>query len=152
MGVLATDKNQLIYIYTEESIIGNKILTYVKSSKKATRIINISKEKITNTVWAEILELLNKKFQDLLSFDHPSATKFKGSTNYTFDDWLKIIEHNPSLLQKPIVIVEEKAEILSSHSDFYKFYDADGANFDKSPQAIKNGKHKDTTGDKNSNI
>ena len=56
MGVLATDKNQLIYIYSAQSDIGKKLLAYAKSTDMAMRAINIDEEKIANTVGPKSLK------------------------------------------------------------------------------------------------
>ena len=148
MGVLATNKNQIIYIYSEDSILGKKLLPYVESSKKPTRVININVEKITGTIWAEILELLNIDFKGLLRLDEVKNEGNNDFSSYTFNDFLKIVEHQPSVLQNPIVVLGDKVYLINNRSDFNQFYDADGANFDKSTEAIKNANHKDTTGDK----
>ncbi|NNC70921.1 MAG: hypothetical protein HKN90_08885 [Flavobacteriaceae bacterium] len=145
MGVFAIDKDQLTYIYTEESVLGNKLLSYAQSANKAIRSINISKEKLAATVWAELLELLDSDFKSILTLDHPDATKIQDTSEFTTDDWIKIINNNPSLLQHPIAINGTKAVVINERFDFYQFYEADGGNFDKSAEAIKTGNHNDTS-------
>ena len=68
--------------------------------------------------------------------------------NYDTDDLLKIFKKNPSLLQHPIAINGKKAISINDRFDFFTFYKKDGNNFDKSTEAIKNGEHLDTTGEK----
>lgn len=146
MSILATDKKQLIYIYSEDSPMGKRVLPYALSSKKPLRTININKEPIADTIWVEIAEMLNVKLGELFSQEHLNKLNLGDATNFSSNDWLKIIKHNPSLLQYPIAINGNTAEIVNDRFDFYQFFDADGSNFDKNPTAIKNAKHEDTTG------
>ncbi|OQD42432.1 hypothetical protein BUL40_09905 [Croceivirga radicis] len=144
MGVLATDKNQLIYIYSAQSDIGKKLLAYAKSTDMAMRAINIDEEKIANTVWAEISEMLGLEFSKIFSTNVLSndMKDFKSSDE---NDWLKIVQNNSEVLQKPIVIHDTTAKVVANRYDIGKFFEADGGNLDKSPDAIKNANHTDTT-------
>ena len=144
MGVLATDKNQLVYIYSEQSDIGKKLLAYAKSTDMAIRAINIDEEKIANTVWAEISEMLGLKFSEIFS-TNVLTEEMKDFESSDENDWLKIIQNNSKALQKPIVIHDTTAKVVANRYDIGKFFEADGSNFDKSPDAIKNANHTDTT-------
>lgn len=145
MGILATHKNELIYIYSDQSKLGKKVLAYATSNKKPMRSINIEKEKIPNSVWLEIADMVNKPIKDLFSPELTVGPGFDSSTDYNADDLLKIVNKNPSLLQHPIAILGDRAVSISDRFDFLEFYEKDGSNFDKSKEAIKNGEHKDTT-------
>lgn len=147
MGVLAIDDKELIYIYSDQSYLGKKVLAYVQSNDKALRTINIEKENISDTIWLEIADMVNKPLAELFS---PELTENHGIDNvldYNTEDLLKIVNKNPSLLQHPIAINGKKAVIINDRFDFFTFYKKDGSNFDKSPEAIKKGEHSDTTGD-----
>ncbi|HKJ06159.1 MAG TPA: hypothetical protein VJ970_01695 [Flavobacteriaceae bacterium] len=146
MSILATDKKQITIIYAEDSPMGQKILPYAKSSKKPVRSINITKEPIADSIWAEIAKMLNVRIGELFSNDYLTEHDLGDPNNFSSTDWLKIIKNNPSLLQYPIAINGKKAEIVNDRFDFYQFFDADGSNFNKNPEAIKNAKHEDTTG------
>ena len=148
MGVLATNDKEIIYIYSEKSDLGKKILAYAQSSDKKLRIINIEKEKISDTVWLEIADLVGKPLFELFSPELAEKQDIKNFSDYDTDDLLKIVNKNPSLLQHPIAIHGEKGISIKDRFDFFPFYKKDGSNFDKSPEAIRNGEHTDTTGDK----
>ncbi|PKQ45278.1 arsenate reductase family protein [Confluentibacter flavum] len=147
MGVLATNDKELIYIYSDQSDLGKKVLPYAESSNKALRTINIEKEKISDTIWLEIADMVNKPISELFSPELLDNLGIDNLSNYNTDDLLKIVNKNPSLLQHPIAINGKKAIIINDRFDFFKFYKKDGSNFDKSPEALKNGEHLDTTGD-----
>lgn len=147
MGVLATDDRELIYIYSDRSDLGKKILAYAQSSEKSLRAINIEKEKISDTVWLEIADRLNKPLSDLFSPDLAKKIGIDNLSDYDRNDLIKIINKNTILLQHPIAINGNKAKLIHDRFDFFEFFKKDGSNFDKSPEAIRNGEHKDTTGD-----
>ena len=145
MGVLAKDNRQLIFIYSEDSRLGELVLPHVKSIDKAIRLININTESISNTIWVEIAALLEVEIKDLFSKSESSTTETNRMSNYSVDDWLKIINKSPSLLQNPIAINGPKVEIIEEKHDIFSFYNTTGANFDKSTAAIKSANHQDTT-------
>lgn len=147
MGVLATDNKELIYIYSDRSDLGKKMLAYAESNEKPLRAINIEKEKISDTVWLEIADILHKPLSDLFSPDLAKKIGIDNLANYNNEDLIKIIQKNPFLLQHPIAINGNKAKLIHDRFDFFRFYKKDGGNFDKSPDAIGDGEHTDTTGD-----
>ena len=61
MGILAKDNRQLILVYSEDSTLGKKMVPYVESMDKAVRLININKENLSDTIWIELVALLNVK-------------------------------------------------------------------------------------------
>ncbi len=147
MGVLATDEKQFIYIYSDQSEAGKRLLAYAKSVDNPVRAINIDKEKISDTVWTEILDLLNISAKKLFGDAHNLSDEVKGDEQMNTYNWLKVIQNNPEVLATPIIIKGEHAKLVANQHDLSSFFEADGSNFDKSPQAIKNANHKDTTKD-----
>ena len=147
MSILATNDKELIYIYSDKSDLGKKVLAYTQSIDKSLRIINIEKETISDTIWLEIADMVNEPLEKLFSFELLSTPELSKQTDYDITDLLKIINKNPFLLKNPIAINGEKAKSINNRFDFFEFYDKDGSNFDKSPEAIKDAKHEDTTKD-----
>lgn len=141
MGVLAKSNKQLIYIYSEDSVFGKKLLPYVESMQKPTRVININKEKISDTVWMEIVGMLKRPFREMLSKEYLNTMNSLENKDFNENDWLKIINHYPKLLQKPIAINGYKARVINNRSGIFEFFDIEGTNFDKTPQAIKHANH-----------
>lgn len=137
MGILATDKKQIILIYSEDSSLGKKTRARVENVDLAKRIININDESISKTIWLEIAELLNTELCDLFDVDDERIHDKEFHTK----DWLKLIDKNPALLVNPIIIKGARAKIIDDNVDVYEFIEATGSNFDKSPEAIKEGEH-----------
>lgn len=151
MGVLAISNKELLYIYSDQSDLGKKILAYAQSSDKKLRVINMEKEKISDTSWLEIADLVDKPLNELFSPELAERHGIDNISDYETNDLLKIVNKNPSLLQHPIAIDGKKAVSIKDRFDFFEFYKKDGSNFDKSPEAIRNGEHQDTTGDESMN-
>lgn len=152
MGILATHDRELIYIYSDQSNLGKELLAYAHSSNKALRTINIEKEKISDTIWLEIADLVDKPLSELFSPELAEKHGIKHISDYGTNDLLKIVNKNPSLLQHPIAINGKKAISIKGRNDFFEFYKKDGSNFDRSPEAIKNGEHVDTTRNKEDDL
>lgn len=133
MGVFAKDKNQLSYIYSSESDLGEKVLGYVKGIEKEIDTIDISKDNLGDTVWTEIAELLGLRFDEILSTDHPEVSDKFEDGNFDTNGWLKILNQNPKLLQNPIAINGDRAKQIQSRADILKFYEVDSAGLEQSP-------------------
>lgn len=147
MGILARDNKQLIFIYSEDSSLGQRILPYVKCMDKRARVINLNKESISDSIWAEIISLLNIGFEDLFNI-HKGKIALDTS-NFCAGDWLKLINVNPSILFTPIIINGNKIKTVTKRADVFQFYSPTGGSFDKAPQAIQYANHKDSTYYKN---
>ncbi|WP_299130640.1 hypothetical protein [uncultured Winogradskyella sp.] len=122
MGILAKHNRQLIYIYSEDSILGNNMLPYVKSMDKAVRLININKENLSDTIWIELAAILNIQIKQLFNKDLIPTKEKNKIGDYSNSDWLKIISNSPHILQKPIAINGSKAKIIEQKSDIFPFY------------------------------
>lgn len=133
MGVIAMDKKQLTLYYNSENSIGKQINAYVESSEKAHLTIDISKTKVTGTQWAELADGLGKNISDLVDVEHADF-KEKYGTNHAEmndDDWLKVLNKNPSLLKHPIIVTGDTFIELKSASDFKQYMEPDSAGLPK---------------------
>tara|TARA_R110002049_G_scaffold242357_1_gene416172 strand:- start:17308 stop:17775 length:468 start_codon:yes stop_codon:yes gene_type:complete len=145
MGILATDNKQLIFIYSESSQIGKKVLAHINTIDRPKRIININNETISKTIWLEISAMLDKDLGDLFDTTSIKSKISTESDELSVGDWLKMIKHNPELLQQPIIIDGTDAKVLTQTEDIYNYFEADGSDFDKSKEAIKTAQHKDSS-------
>ncbi len=139
MGILARDNKQMIYIYSEDSSLGKRILPYVECMSKRVRVINLNKESISDTIWVEISSLLNTNFEDLFNIEKGKVAL--DTSRFCAGDWLKLINVNPSILFTPIIINGNKAKMVTKRSDIFQFYNPTGGSFDKAPSAIKYADH-----------
>lgn len=131
MPILSRHSNQLTFIYNSTSEIGKQSLAYIQASKLKLETIDLSKESIANSVWVEIIDQLQLNFKDVFSLSHPDAKGVIDSQDFDTDDWLKIINKNPSILQKPIAINGDKAKVISNASQVLSFFGVDSAGLEK---------------------
>ncbi|TYP97977.1 hypothetical protein C7447_103144 [Tenacibaculum adriaticum] len=121
MSVLAKDNRQLLYIYSCESNFGKEMLAYAQSIDKRIQAVNICNENISQTIWLEIADMIGVRLSELFSPEHPDSPSIGNVDNYIVSDWLKIIKHNPGLLQRPIAINCNKAISIKEKSDMMIF-------------------------------
>lgn len=133
MGVIAMDKKQITLYYSSETSLGKQLNAYVESSEKKHLTIDISKTKVTGTQWAELADGLGKQIAALVNNKHPDFKEEYGDSdaNLNDDDWLKVLNKNPSLLKYPILVKSGQYIELKSASDFKHHMDPDSAGLDK---------------------
>ncbi|TLP70623.1 arsenate reductase family protein [Maribacter sp. ACAM166] len=133
MGVIAMDKKQLTLYYSSKNSLGKQLNAYVESSDKKHLTIDISKTNITGTQWAELADGLGKSLSSLIHIDHPDFKSIYGANDVDLndDDWLKVLDKNPSLLKYPILIKGKTCIELKSASDFIQYMEPDSAGIDK---------------------
>lgn len=122
MGLLTTNNKQSIYIYSEDSKLGVSVLSHIKKLKRRIRIINLNRESLSTPIWLEIISMLDVSFSELFKREQYSLFTPELQNNMTTGDWLKLIEHNPSLLIKPIAINGINAKIIEAKYDVFDFF------------------------------
>lgn len=128
---LATDKNELIVIYTPESSIGKQVLGYAKSSDAKANLINISEAGLTGTQWSEVADLLGASLDELVAKEHPDVSGLLNDASLSDDDWIHFIQHNPVAIQQPILIQGKKAMQVATPSEAMRFIGVDSAGLEK---------------------
>ena len=131
MGILANDDNQLSFIYSSTTDNGKKILGYVEALEHPVRTIDIANQEIGHSVWVDIADKLGVSLGEIFSTYHSDAPDVGDPDDFNTDDWLKLIENNPDLLQNPIGIHGEQSEILTTRSSILEFYGVDSAGLEK---------------------
>lgn len=131
MPILARNKNQITYIYNSQSRLGEQILGYLKGTKKKVETINISQENLGDTIWVELAQNLGLPFDEIFSTSHPDVPDFGISDDFDTKDWLKLIDENPMLLQRPIMVHGDTAKQLTTRSEILRFFGVDSAGLEK---------------------
>lgn len=133
MGVIATNKNKLSLYYNSESSIGKQCYGYVQASDKKVLGIDILKTKVTPTQWSELADGLAIEVKDLIDTNHPDFMNEYGRDAITMEvnDWLKILEKNPRLVQFPVLVFGEKFYQLKSGAEVKKYLEADSADIQR---------------------
>lgn len=127
MGVIATNNRELNLYYNANSSIGMQTLAFVQASKKKVLAVDLSKTKVTGTQWAELADLLGISIKDLINTEHPDFIKLYGKDNDLEgdDDWIKVLQKNPSVVTQPILVNGNKAMQVNTPSDIMVFLDAE---------------------------
>lgn len=128
MGVIATNNRELNLYYNAESSIGMQTLAFVQASKKKVLAVDLSKTKVTGTQWAELADLLGIPIKDLINTEHPDFIKLYGKDNDLEgdDDWIKVLQKNPSVVTQPVLVNGTKAMQVNTPSDVMVFLDEEG--------------------------
>ncbi len=128
MGVIATNNRELNLYYNAESSIGMQTLAFVQASKKKVLAVDLSKTKVTGTQWAELADLLGIPIKDLINTEHPDFIKLYGKDNdlKSDDDWIKVLQKNPSVVTQPVLVNGTKAMQVNTPSDVMVFLDEEG--------------------------
>jgi arsenate reductase-like glutaredoxin family protein len=135
MGVISKDKRKLTIYYHSETSIGEQTFAYANASEKKLHAVDIAKNNVTGTQWAELASELGKNISDLINTDHPDFIKKYGDDTPDMEqhDWLKILENEPQVLKYPIVIYGEEYFQIESAAAFKKWIEPDSAGLEKQP-------------------
>lgn len=125
MGIIAKDDRQLTLIYSSNTSIGAKVNAYAQAANDKLLAIDISKTKLSDSQWAEIVSELNITFKDLVSHKEDKDASF------TDDDWLKILQSDDRLLAKPVAINGDRIKQLESYTSILDFMGVDSAGIEK---------------------
>ena len=93
--------------------------------------MDITKEKVTGTLYSEITDLMSMEVKDLIDTDHTTFVEKHGEdVTLTNDGAIKILQNEPEMLLYPIVIKGKKAMVAKLYGDVTNFFDNDTAAVD----------------------
>ncbi|MBC3846286.1 hypothetical protein H8K90_07840 [Winogradskyella echinorum] len=121
MGVFSDDDRQITCVYNSKSNKDKQTLAYLTASEKRLLSLDISKEEITGTQWAELAVRLDKKLCNLIDKEQIDGD----ITNFSDSDCITILRENPSALKGAIVFTEHIAKLILNPSKVLEFIDAD---------------------------
>jgi arsenate reductase-like glutaredoxin family protein len=128
MGVLARNEREFKLIYSHNSKVGKHALAYLQVVKDKLNAIDISKTKISDTQWTEIAGALNCNVGDLID---KRLVDVDDTSNFSTNDWLKILQNNDEVLSHPIVIKGNRTEQIANGPDVLRFFGVDSAGLKK---------------------
>ena len=120
MGEIATSNRQITLFYSSKSTRAKQTLAYAKAEGLKIEEIDILKTKLTGTQIVELADRLNLVVSDLVNQEHPSyKTQFEHH-NFSTDDWIKMIQHNPEILKQPIALRGDTTILVETPTDIIK--------------------------------
>ncbi|MCK8482047.1 arsenate reductase family protein [Psychroserpens algicola] len=118
--------------YSSESSVGKQTYAYLNASFKDLLAIDVTKTNVTGTQWKELAQQLNIKIGDLVDHEHPTFTKnYDKDASLIEDDWIKLLNKTPEILNYPIVILGDAYIQIKNPSDIEKKLDPNSMGLDE---------------------
>lgn len=102
--------------------MGRQILAYAQSENIPIHDIDLAHMKLTPTHWAELAARMGINVGELVNVQDPDfLQKFGQDHDFSNDDWLKLLTHNPEILKAPIVMKGDKIVAMNNPQDMLYF-------------------------------
>ncbi|MGK7389927.1 MAG: arsenate reductase family protein [Candidatus Cyclobacteriaceae bacterium M2_1C_046] len=115
-------KNEMKFFYNSEKYNDSKALGYAKTANKTVNVHDVSKEGLTQTQIAELAEKMNISVKELVDKNHELYLTDYKKKDLPNEEWLKLLEENPSLMKTPIAMTANATFYVD---DPYKFVNRD---------------------------
>ena len=120
MGEIATSERQITLYYSSKSSRAKQTLAYAKAEGLPIFEIDILKVPLTGTQIAELAGKLNMEVKDLVNQEHPSYKAHFEHHEFSTDDWIKMIRHNPEIMKQPIALRGKVTLLIETPADIIK--------------------------------
>ncbi len=120
MGEIATSERQITLFYNSNSVRAKQTLVYAQAEGIPIQKRDMLRAPLTGTQIAEIASRLDMKIEDLVNQEHPKYTAQFSPHDFSDDDWIKMIRHNPEILKQPIAIRGEQTILVETPTDIIK--------------------------------
>jgi len=117
MGEIATSKRQITLYYNSNSGRAKQTLAYAKAEGIPIQAIDLLKTKLTGTQIVELADKLHLKVADLVNQEHPAYKSQFENHNFSTDDWIKMIQHHPEIMNQPIALRGDITILVKTPSD-----------------------------------
>lgn len=146
MGVIKKDKKQINVIYSGDTAIGKKVRGYLESSDKKILPIDITETMPSSTQWQELAKDLNVSIKTFIDTD--KVTELDENSDFNEDNYLKVLENNPSALKGVILVNKNMQKHIVNTTEVFEFFDVDSAGLEKTFHTEKPTTKPTTNGDK----
>jgi arsenate reductase-like glutaredoxin family protein len=124
MSIISTHPNMNKIYYSSESSISKQTLAYLNASFKELLAIDVTKTNVTGTQWKDLAEHLDMNISDFVDKDVFNFSAYKGAdTELSETDWIKVLNNNPEVLTRPIIIIGTDYHLIKNPSDVDKLLD-----------------------------
>ncbi|MCX7548925.1 hypothetical protein OS188_13285 [Xanthomarina sp. F1114] len=117
MPELASSEREIILYYNLDRPNASKTLGYAKGEGFALRNINILTNKFTGTHLEELASKLKVSIEGLVNKEHSDFNEGLYNSNFSDEDWIKVLQNNPKFLKEPIAIRGHKAIFVKTPSN-----------------------------------
>jgi arsenate reductase len=112
--------HELYLLYNPATELGRKTHALALSLNNVVHEINVMKKSITRFRWEEIINLLQLGPSGLLDTTHPDYALIISGKDFSENDFLEVLCHNPQLVKGPIGILHNKAVLCDDPKDILK--------------------------------
>jgi arsenate reductase len=120
MGEIATSKRQITLFYNSDSIRAKKTIAFAKAEGLPIQEVDLLKTKLTGTQIVELADKLSLKVSELVNQKHPSYLSITEPHDFSTDDWIKTIQHNPQIMKQPIALRGNRSILIETPTDVLK--------------------------------
>jgi len=120
MGEIATSERQITLFYSSKSTRAKQTLAYAKAEGLPIEQIDILKVPLTGTQIAELADRLHLEIKDLVNQEHPAYKSHFEHHEFSADDWIKMIKHNPEIMKQPIALRGDITILIETPTDIIK--------------------------------
>ena len=120
MGEIATSERQITFFYSSKSKRAKQALAYAQTEGLPIQKIDILKTPPTGTQIAELSDRLGILVKDLVNQDHPAYTSKFEHHEFSSDDWIKMIRHNPEIMKQPIALRGDVTILIETPTDILR--------------------------------
>lgn len=117
---MRTRNREILIYYNPESSNDRKTVAHAQSLAPFIITYAFDKAPSTGTSWQQIISALHLRPKDLLNKAHPFYQSFLRGVDFAEEDWINVIQKNPSLIKAPIAIKGDKAVLCINATDIYK--------------------------------
>ena len=120
MGEIATSDRQITLFYNSESERAKKPLAYARAEGLPIHEVDILKTTLTGTQIAELADRLGLEIRDLVNQQHPVYKMKFEQSDYSAEDWIKMIRNNPEIMKQPIALRGKLTILVETPSDIIR--------------------------------
>ncbi len=112
--------NVLILLTIPGSTTSKQVKAYARTISSNVNELDISRVRLTTTLWKEILNMLDKHPSDIINMNHPIYRQKMKDINPTMHGYLNILLNTPEVLKGPIAVWNKKAVLCKKPTDILK--------------------------------
>ncbi|MGB5943492.1 MAG: hypothetical protein WBG71_11480 [Leeuwenhoekiella sp.] len=132
MKSLSRDNNQITLIYSSKTRIGERTRAHISATdNNRLQTIDIVKQQLTGTQWAEIADGLNKPLKELLHYEDTSDDKKYMEGDFDENSIINILNKQPELFTHPVLIKGDEILEITNPTDVQQLIEVDSAGLEK---------------------
>ena len=128
MHILSNDQRQITLIYNGNHGLHRRVRALCTATKKALLTLDISQEKISQTLWAAIESYFPGNLNEVIDLYEIEG---QPAANYSQHDLMKILEKNPDSLAFPLLFHQGECHIIKQEAEVLRFINVDSGGFKK---------------------